>query len=324
MAFRRGVTLFSKKKFNLNAGGKNYLWTMSTPRAKPALPFYPESSVEKWVFNVHAWKTSTLNGVKLLDPKLSKFDLALNAWKGYQLPSRGFKSTEGDDPINKSLRGIIGRKPLLVYKTEKDKTGKEKRVVDEVETAHRMHKHQMGDIHGVSTSCGIWTPLSFSSYLAKEHEIAFFNIRNIPEAHRRMQVYDRSLNPTGADGDTLDYSGEIEMTMSAVHVSSIPFRLIRVGVQFHIQANPLYVDRCTLTPELEKEYNSLLKSFYKIADVVRLSPETYTDQILKFQVQQADCYSKYAAHLKEDPLRCEVIESEMAIPKPESELTFKA
>jgi hypothetical protein len=312
--------LFSKTKLApfVPIGERN-LWTMATPKAKPGLPYYPEKSVEKLVINMFAWKSSTHNGVKFLDPNLSKFDLLLNGFRGYGLTCRGQHKAEARDPINISVRGLVGPKPLIAYKKDKGILA-----VDESETADRMHKHQLGNIHGVSTASGIWTPLSFSAYLAKEHEIAFFSLRNIPEIHRRKQVYDNSRNPTGVDGDTVDYSGENEWTLSAAHVSCIPFRVVRKGGQIHLQANPLYVDLKTLTPELEKEYSKLLEAFYKITDRVRLNPVAYVEEIIKFQVQQNSFYSNYAAHLKEDPLRCSVIEEEVALPKLGEELTFKA
>ncbi|KTD78444.1 hypothetical protein [Legionella waltersii] len=273
---------------------------------------------ERYVLTTHGFTSCTFKGLPLLKqpsspkqasvrPPYSVMGLLMNPWLE-KCVVRGQSNAESMSALNRQMKGILGRAKLFVFKDDKLKE------LDVEATRKNMLKHQDGDIKGVSTTLKFWTGFSFGNWLGKGNEMLVFNTLNIPQTQQQFQIYERTDAQLSVTGDTMDYSGESELTLSAAHCSTVLGKVQRPGfLSLSMELNPMYVDVETLSPDLREKYQDLMTHFYVTVYMIWDNPKDKPALVKEFQMAQKDFYKDFVIEsiLGKDPLRVAAIEQEL-------------
>ncbi|CAM2731151.1 Uncharacterised protein [Legionella steigerwaltii] len=264
--------------------GSRQLWTRSLE--------YSQKNSTQIVFQTNCFKSSTVRGAPFFDFTRNPFRTLFWDNSIYEFLFRGMSKAESDEePINKALGGLVGRRAHLLQHKDPD-------VVRET-----LEEHQSGHIAGISLTKKFRRGLSFSAFLGKGHEVFIVDERNIPKKHLLRQDYSGFIGYTTRD-DELNYTYEKETTPPAFHRSCALCRINREGWNVSIEHNPLYVDQDILTKELQQEYRGVLKKFYNISSFIRtkglpLKLSSSEEQVIKeYEVAQKKFYLDMIEELK--------------------------
>lgn len=260
--------------------------------------YYPVHQAQKLVVHSHGFDSSTLRGVGLTTGRLEMVPFLINAARSDFL-YRGLSRAEFKDAVNTRLNGLVGRKPLVI----RDKEG----IIDTTLTKANLDKHQNGDIHGISTTTSAGTAFGFSGLMSVASAIMLIDTQNVPSEHQHRQIYDPNLTPLNSQGEPANYSHEVEVTMSGVHISAVLGRATRQGLTIHFEWNPLYVDKLLLSSEFKAEYEHLLSIFYDASFDARKSPDE--NKIVTYLELQKTFYQELSHTRLIDPVRKDRIDS---------------
>jgi hypothetical protein len=132
----------------------------------------------------------------------------------------------------------------------------------------------------------------------EKHEVIAVDYQNIPDDQKIVQLLTHS-----------SHLQEPVKVMNAIPAWVILMIITREGEALRADANPLYVDKEILTPELKTEFDNLTTEFYRIS---RLARQNINDpEIANFQEGIKIFYEKYAIEAKLGIKQVHAIHDEM-------------